>query len=249
MTPHQNPPRAWELPALDAAERITFRFGNGGLRWGSEGPIVLLQHGWQGRPTQFRHLIAPLLAAGRQVIALDAPAHGRSPGHEAHPVAFAEAMLEAAVELRDIETVIGHSMGGSAALIALDRGLPASRAVVIGAPASMHRVLHRFAQTIALNEPSEEQFLRLVDAHVGVPAHELDIERMAARHALPALIVHDRDDDMVPFAEAEALARGWPGSRLLATQGLGHREVLADAGVVAAIVSFATAREAHARAA
>ena len=79
MRPTVNQPRAWELPARDTAEKITFRFGLGGYRWGTSGPTVLMMHGWQGRPTQFACFVEPLLASGRQVIALEAPAHGRSP--------------------------------------------------------------------------------------------------------------------------------------------------------------------------
>lgn len=79
MTPRRLPPRDWELPLLEQAERITLRFGLSALRWGS-GPAVLLMHGWEGRPTQFAELIKVLVKAGYGVVALDAPAHGRSMG-------------------------------------------------------------------------------------------------------------------------------------------------------------------------
>lgn len=110
MTPHTSPPRDWELPLLAQAERITLRFGLSALRWGS-GPAVLLMHGWEGRPTQFAELIKALVNAGYGVVALDAPAHGRSPGREANVVLFARALLEAASELPPLKAVIGHSMG------------------------------------------------------------------------------------------------------------------------------------------
>ena len=238
MTPRQYAPRDGERAAAASAERITLRFGLSALRWGGPGPIVLMMHGWSGRPTQFRHLVAPLVAAGRQVIALDAPAHGRSPGDEAHPLAFTEAVLEAAGELRHVEAVVGHSMGGAAVMLALAQQRFADRAVVFGAPAAMSRVLERFARTIALPGPAKRAFFAIVDRHVGVPARELDVARYDSALAIPGLVVHDRDDDSVPFAEAETIARAWPASRLIATQGLGHRRVLSDAGVVAAVTRF-----------
>jgi len=249
MTPHVPRPRDWELPALAAAEPITFRFGLAGLRWGNSGPTVLLVHGWEGRPTQFSSLVAPLLAAGRQVIAIEAPAHGRSPGHESHVFAFTEAVLEVGAELRGIEAVVGHSMGGSAALLALAQGLRAERAVVLGSPASLPRVLDRFAHALALPPEARVEFLRLVDEHVGVPAATLDVERLGARLSLPGLIVHDRDDGSVPFAEAEALARGWRDAQLVATQGLGHRRVLGDPAIVARVAQFLVGDAAQLRAA
>lgn len=240
MTPHAHRPRGYELDVLARAQRITFRFGVSGLRWGDSGPVVLMQHGWEGRPTQFAAFIAPLLAAGRQVIAIEAPAHGRSPGHQSHVFAFAETLLEVGAEIRGIESVVGHSMGGSAALYAISQGLSASRAVAISAPAALSRVLARFADWIALPEAAQRRFVQVVDRHVGVQAEELDVARLARGLGIDALIVHDRDDREVPYDEARAWATGWPAAQLLTTQGLGHTRLLTDPAVVESVVGFLT---------
>ena len=242
MRPQQNPPRSWELEALDSAERITLRFGLAALRWGTQGPVVLALHGWRGRPTQFARFAAPIVASGRQLIALEAPGHGRSPGRESNVVAFAQALHEAAAELRGLEALIGHSMGGGAAMLAVAEGLPVERAVVIGAPAALTRVLDRFADSIALPAPAKRAFFASVDRHVGMPAAAIDSTALGHRLALPGLVVHDRDDDMVPFAEGESLARDWRGAEFLATEGLGHRQVLTDARVIDRVMAFLDGR-------
>lgn len=128
MTPRNLPPRQWELPLLATAERITLRFGLSALRWG-QGPTVLMMHGWEGRPTQFAALIEALVAAGHTVVSLEGPAHGRSPGRQAHVALFARALLEAAAELPPLRAVIGHSMGGASVLLALQWGLRTEAAV------------------------------------------------------------------------------------------------------------------------
>lgn len=238
MTPQRHREKDFERAARATAEPITFRFGLSGLRWGDRGPVVLAMHGWSGRPTQFAAFVEPLLAAGRQVIALDAPAHGRSPGSEAHVFSFVEALLEAGAEIRGLESVVGHSMGGAAALYAAHLGLPVRRVVTIGAPAALRRVLQRFAQWVALPGPAADAFLDAVNRHVGVDADEMDVARFAGRLPFEGLVVHDRDDREVPFAEAEALAAAWPAARTLLTRGLGHNRILGDAGVVDAGVRF-----------
>lgn len=241
MTPMRHSPRASEQGVLADAEPVTFRFGQTGLRWGHSGPFVLALHGWSGRPTQFAAFIRPLLAAGYQVVALEGPAHGRSQAREAHVFDFARDLLEAASELRDVRAVIGHSMGGAAALYASQLGLPAARVATIGAPAALARVLHRFADNLALPPPAARRFWRAVDRHVGIAAAELDIERWAGSLAVEGLVVHDRDDREVPFAEAQAMLRAWPRATALLTQGLGHGRILADPSVVAAVVAFVSA--------
>jgi pimeloyl-ACP methyl ester carboxylesterase len=129
-------------------------------------------------------------------------------------------------------------MGGSAALFAASQGLPVRRAVTIGSPAALSRVLARFADWIALPDPAKQAFVDAVDRHVGIPAAELDVARLAAALPIEALIVHDRDDREVPHEEARAWHAAWPRARLLETQGLGHTRILADAGVVRAATEF-----------
>ncbi|MEQ1439136.1 alpha/beta fold hydrolase [Fontimonas sp. SYSU GA230001] len=242
MRPRRLPPRDWEAGAAASARRVSFRFGLSGLRWGADdAPVVLMLHGWEGRPTQFARFIAPLLAAGRQVIALDGPAHGASPGEEANPILFAQALMEAAAEIRDLDAVVGHSMGGGAIGYALSLGLSPRRVVLLGAPSSLRGVLDRFADEVGLLPRVRRRFLDLVHRHTGVDPDAMDIGRLATDYDVPALVVHDRDDALVPFADGEAMVRNWLGAELLATQGLGHWRILTDPAVVGRVVAFLTA--------
>ncbi|HBX57015.1 MAG TPA: alpha/beta hydrolase, partial [Pseudomonas sp.] len=200
MTPRELPPRDWELPLLAQAERVTLRFGLSALRWGS-GPAVLLMHGWEGRPTQFAELIKALVQAGYGVVALDAPAHGRSPGREANVVLFARALLEAASELPPLKAVIGHSMGGASALLATQLGLRTEALISIAAPSRILTMLRRFARYMGLPAQARAHFVRLVEEKAGMPAGQLDVTRYQLD--FPGLIVHAVDDPLVPFSEAE----------------------------------------------
>ena len=115
-----------------AAAGITFRFGLTGRRWGDWGPVVLLLHGRDDEPASFARLIEPLLAAGRQVIALDDPTSGETGDELLRVAEFAAAIGEAAVEMRELESVVGHGRGAAAAAQALTQGLSAERAVLLG---------------------------------------------------------------------------------------------------------------------
>ncbi|WP_439888989.1 alpha/beta fold hydrolase [Pseudomonas sp. MBLB4123] len=231
MTPRDLPLRDWELPLLAQAERVTLRFGLSALRWGS-GPVVLLMHGWEGRPTQFAELIKALVGAGYAVVALDAPAHGRSPGREANVVLFARAMLEAASELPPLKAVIGHSMGGASALLATQLGLRTEALVTIAAPGRILTMLRGFARYMGLPAKARAHFVRLVEEKAGMPARQIDV---AQYHLdMPGLVVHAADDPLVPFTEAEAIHQAWPDSRLLRLEQGGHQRVLGDPRLIEA---------------
>src|SRR5689334_15961670 len=83
-TPRRHRPPEREAEAEARGERIRIRTANGELSalrfgWGN-GPRVLAMHGWEGRATQWGPLAELLDRAGFEVIAIDAPAHGLSPG-------------------------------------------------------------------------------------------------------------------------------------------------------------------------
>lgn len=225
------------------AEPVTFRFGLAGLRWGSHGPLILALHGWEGRAAQFRGLGERLAARGYQLIALDAPAHGRSPGAEADPIVFADALQEVAAELGPLHAVVGHSMGGASALYALSRGLDSGRSVAIAAPAGLAGVLARMSQALGLPEEARRRFFAKMESRTGLAPEALDIDRLAAGLAQPLLVVHDHDDAVIPFADALRITRA-TRAELHETRGLGHREVLRDARVLDRIVGFLEVRAA-----
>jgi pimeloyl-ACP methyl ester carboxylesterase len=56
--------------------------------------------------------------------------------------------------------------------------------------------------------------------------------------APPLLLVHDRQDAETGWSDSEAIARAWPGARLVTTTGLGHRRILRDPAVVAEVTGF-----------
>lgn len=225
MTPRNLPPRQWELPLLARAERITLRFGLSALRWG-QGPTVLLMHGWEGRPTQFAALIDTLVEAGHTVVSLEGPAHGHSPGDQAHVALFARALLEAAAELPPLRAVMGHSMGGASVLLALQWGLRADAAVSIAAPAQLLGVLRGFAQRLGMPPRARAAFIRRVERDVGIPVARLDVSGYQLE--LPGLVVHAADDPLVPASEAQRMHKAWFDSRLLLLEEGGHQRLLAD---------------------
>jgi len=235
MTPRNLPPRQWELPLLATAERITLRFGLSALRWG-QGPTVLMMHGWEGRPTQFAALIEALVAAGHTVVSLEGPAHGRSPGRQAHVALFARALLEAAAELPPLRAVIGHSMGGASVLLALQWGLRTEAAVSIAAPAQLLGVLRGFAQRLGMPARARAAFIRQVEQDVGLQVARLEVNGYQLE--LPGLIVHASDDPLVAASEAQLIHKAWFDSRLLMLEEGGHQRVLADPLLVEGVLEL-----------
>lgn len=235
----RNPPQPWEHEPGPAVGRpMTLTSGLHALSWGERGPVVLAQHGWRGRPTQFVRIAGALVARGYRVVALDAPGHGVSPGRRLSTRILADLLRSAAAELGGVHAVIGHSFGGAAAGIAVGEGLAARRLVVIGSPTRVSAMMAQFGGEMGLPGRAQLRLADLFEAHARRPLHELDLVALGSTVASRALIVHDEDDDVIPVAEARELEQAWPAAQRLYTRGLGHREVLAEPAVVERVCTF-----------
>jgi pimeloyl-ACP methyl ester carboxylesterase len=237
------PPR--ERVWLEAARRDYITSPDNTLvavyRWGNEGPRVLLVHGWNGRATQLCSFIEPLLQAGYQVIAFDAPAHGRSPGQRTNLIEIAHALRAVAVRFGPFEGIIGHSFGVAAATYALRHlGVATRRFVGLSPPGRMPYLFNCFCDLLRLPARAREAFEARVMEQFGEDvweqlSPEANVELLGN---VPALLIHDNQDNEVTPSQAEILHQAWPDSRLLRTDGLGHRRILRDPHVVAHAVRF-----------
>lgn len=238
-TPRRHRTPAWEQELRASARPMRIAGDLHCWEWGPDdrAPIVLL-HGWEGRGTQLGKFAEPLIAAGHRVVALDGPAHGRSGGKRAHPIAFTEALVRLQTELGHFRGVVAHSMGGAATALALHRGLTADRVVLLGAPASLPEVLDRFATIVGI-EPRVRRHMKERLAEItGAHPDEVDIRLTGARFRVPALIVHDRHDAEVPVADGRLIADHWPKATYLEVDVGGHRRMLKSADVIAAVTAF-----------
>lgn len=244
---HPHPPVEQDWIARGRPFEVTARRRRvAGWRWGEEsdsretrGRRVLLVHGWGGRGTQLHAFIQPLLDAGYEVVAFDAPAHGFSESRYASMLHFAQAIQAVAEAVGGVNGIIAHSLGGAATNLALSRGwLKTDRVVTVAAPTDFDAYSRYFARQLNVTDRVRDAMQLHLETRLGVPWRDLEGGRLAATQSTPALIVHDRGDREVPFSAAERIASHWPGAVLLPTEKLGHRRILRDPAVVARAVEF-----------
>jgi len=237
----RNPTQPWELTDAPAGREMELQPGLLAEAWGENGPLVLAIHGWRGRTTQFRPLAAALGARGMRTIALDLPGHGKSAGERLTPHLLGQLLVELQRSHGPVHAAIGHSFGGAAIGAALPYGFRPQRLVLVSSPTHVSRIPFVYAKMMGLPERAMPQLAKRLDEHAGRPSAELDLVSTAPGCGIPALLVHDRDDAVIPYSEAGALASLWPEMKMMTTAGLGHRDILANGGVISAIADFAGA--------
>ena len=237
FTPRRRTGKQWELEAEHQGNRVTLKNGTSALVWGTGIPI-LLTHGWEGRATQMAGFIEPLTSRGYQLIALDAPAHGLSLGQQSNPMKFVETMFLAEAIFGPFHAIIGHSMGGGCSLYAAAEGLATEKVVSIAGPSSFLRVSKRFADFIGLSKHAKARFIKHVETNVGIPFEKIDLLSRADELTLPTLVVHDRDDQEIPFKDAQQIAHSLAKGHLYETVGLGHRAIMRSSVMIDTVTNF-----------
>jgi pimeloyl-ACP methyl ester carboxylesterase len=208
--------------------------------WG-QGPAVLLVHGWGSNATHLGRLVQPLLNAGLRVIAFDAPAHGQSSGRSTDMVAFAHAVALVARDVGPLHAVIGHSFGAAMAMYAArDWGVDASRLVLVSSFNDCNWFLDMFARHVELTPGVARRARDLLAQRYG---GRLDWSRMSVTEMLrqtqrPALVVHDENDEEIPFEHALSMADSLHTVQLKATRGLGHHRILRNPEVLRRVTAF-----------
>jgi pimeloyl-ACP methyl ester carboxylesterase len=243
----------WRLPQSErsrAREREWLRdarpFHLAGLQgfFAGNGPVVLLVHGWGGWAGRLGAFVRPLVETGHQVIGMDLPAHGASPGRRTNPFEMAEALVEVARCAGPVHALISHSFGGLVSLLAMERGLKPGRAVLLSPALRSDHVRDRFAELFRLRPRVMDALVKVIDRRFGSEVWEhLDARRIAYRLAsrgpdLPVLIAHDPEDEDAPFSDALELNQRLPGARILSVEGAGHHRILVEETVVSAAVEF-----------
>lgn len=210
-------------------------------RWGS-GPKILLLHGWAGRSGQFREFVDPLVNLGFEVIAFDAPAHGKSTGQHTDIIEFSDALRQVAGMCGPIKAVIAHSIGGAATIHALQNGLQTDRIVFISIPTMPQLILDGYQKRINASDKSIQNIVQYIDRKYDITFDSIFPEAILPKLPdFPALIIHDNDDKEVPISHAKKLESLLPNAEAYKTQTLGHTRILRDLGVIQKTIDFIAA--------
>lgn len=208
------------------------------------GASVLMVHGWTSEASFMCAFAEHFRRRGLRVVLVDMPAHGLSAGKRTTLIACARAVRDVADALGPFQFVVSHSVGGLAALLVGEGGPPLYTAypfaayVLVSVPDRFADITAKFGAELGLSKAAQENFERRLEQIAERRIADFTGAQLLAGAGCPALLFHSRDDDVVPLADAEAIAAACPLARLQAVDGLGHRNILMATPVVRQAADF-----------
>lgn len=230
---------------FDEAERQNFTIGNEtvqGYRWNKGGSKkVLIAHGFNSSISGFGLYVQPLINKGYEVLAFDAPAHGRSTGKQINAVMYKEMILFINEKFGPINSFIGHSFGGLALSLALEE-IPDKenfRLVLIAPVTESKTAIDFFFSSLKLNGEVRKEFDQKIISMTNHPPEWYSVSRAVNNLNFKILWCHDEKDRITPWRDAQKVReQNHPNINFVVTNGLGHRGIYRDEKIANTIVDF-----------
>ncbi|HEX5994428.1 MAG TPA: alpha/beta fold hydrolase [Jiangellales bacterium] len=196
-------------------------------------PAALVVHGWGGSAIDMQPVAQPLLAAGLDVLLLDARCHGRSDDDDFTSMpAFAEDVQTALRWLGSQPNIdptrvvlLGHSVGAGACLLVAARDETVAAVVCLASMADPRMFMARTLRS-RLPGPLTTMALRFIEHTIGHPFEEFAPVRTIRHVRGPVLLLHGALDDTIPVSDAYQLRAHAPaGSSLIVLPDADHFSV------------------------
>tara|TARA_R110002049_G_scaffold91144_2_gene227595 strand:+ start:1225 stop:2037 length:813 start_codon:yes stop_codon:yes gene_type:complete len=206
-------------------------------RWVGKGKTVLLAHGWESNAARWDYILEDLKAQDYNIIALDAPAHGRSDGKQFNAILYSEFIGEVVKKFQP-DVLMGHSVGGMASVFSmhLNELNSIEKMVLLGAPAHFTGVFSRYKSMMGFNTKISKGLDNIVLERFGHPVSYFSTANFTESIAAKGLIIHDKKDRIIPYEDGQLLANRYKNSEFITTTGFGHG--LKDASLTPQIISF-----------
>lgn len=211
---------------LSAAEHDALDIGGMRLQtylWEGSKETVLLLHGWESNTFRWRKLIRLLRSEGFNILAFDAPAHGKSSGEILNVPLYAEC-TDHIIKKFNPNYVVAHSVGGMTAIYHQYQyqSNKVEKLVSIGAPSELPEIMDHYQGMLKFNDRVMRALDNYFQDHFGFGIQDFSTSKFASRLDIPGLLIHDELDKVAPVSASEKVHASWKNSMFIKTSGLGH---------------------------
>ena len=232
-------------PVFKKSEKIEFPFeGNivRGYRWNHpSSKKALILHGYESSVINFENYIEPLIQKGYEVLAFDAPAHGRSTGRSITVISYKNLVHHIWNNYGPIDSFITHSFGGLTLSLALEEitHSPTTRIVLIAPAAETKTAIDNFFKLLKLDAKVRKEFNSIIEEQGGKSPDWYSIYRVAPKLKGQVLFLQDKDDQMTPVSDVKPIMdKNYPNFKFIISEGLGHRKIYRDEQSFKKIMEF-----------
>lgn len=242
FTPSRKQLTTKEQQWIDEARNFQIRVHNKTIQcwqWG-QGPEILAVHGWNGLGANLFPYFTPLLKKGYSVVTFDAPAHGLSEGEQTNYFEITDTVraMVNSIGQNSLAGIVAHSLGGAAVINCLSKENSKTKTALIAPPLRLKELLYNTFEKNGVSKRWYTFIVEEIEKEYGY-SMEHDNPYVLLEHLdSEVMIVHDRQDRVVPYQDSSKIANQHSNIFLHATAGLGHKHIIKDKNTIDAVLQY-----------
>ena len=213
-------------PILQKAQKQLFDFENHKVQtyiWKGSEQTVLLIHGWESNAARWENMVHLLQKHHKNIIAIDAPAHGLSSGKSFDIPTYGKFITFISEKFQP-EFIIAHSLGGASAVYAqaIFPSIYLQKMVLIAAPSDQKVLFENYVKLLSLSASVFSGIDTYFQELFGYSLDAFSGRNFAKKITIPTLIIHDHTDTSVLYGESQKIFSNLPKATMHSTNALDH---------------------------
>ena len=203
--------------------------------WGKGTKTALLVHGWESNAGSLGAFVKLLTEHNYTVIAFDCPAHGQSGGKQTTLFRNSDAALLICKQIAHIDVAITHSFGSVVLMNALlhHKNISLQQMIMITTPNQMRKAFDDFYTLLKVSKKVQQKMEEKVQKRYSISIDEMTASLLCHQIEIKqALIIHDKNDKVIPFENAVEVAKNLNNCKLIPIENAGHYKILWDERVL-----------------
>jgi pimeloyl-ACP methyl ester carboxylesterase len=237
-TPINKKLRDREIEVLKTAFSENIKFEDTFIKkytWGKGSKTALLVHGWESNAGSLGAFVKLLTENDYKVIGFDCPAHGQSGGKQTTLFRNSDAALLICNQIGHIDIAITHSFGSVVLMNAIlhNKNISLDKLVMITTPNELQKAFDDFYSLLKISQKVKEKMEQKIEKRYNIKIKEMTASVLCKQlHLKHAIIVHDKQDKIIPFHNAEIVAKNLKNCQLIPIENAGHYKILWDKRVI-----------------
>jgi esterase/lipase len=237
--------RGHEISVLDKAHQEDFAYGEFQIKtyaWNETGKkeAILLVHGWEGQAGNFSDVVEEFIAADYRIFAFDGPSHGYSSKGSTSLFEFVE-LVNTMILKFEVKNIISHSFGGVATnyVLSANQTLEIDKYLLFTTPDKFSQRIDAVAAHVGVSSKVKDKLNTRLETELGMDISKLNVSEFVKNVKVKkALILHDKNDKVLPIEQSMNVDQNWKASSLEAVEGTGHFRILRTKSVLERAVAF-----------
>ncbi|MEL7121941.1 MAG: alpha/beta hydrolase [Bacteroidota bacterium] len=141
----------------------------------------------------------------------------------------------------EVNKLVSHSFGSVATTygLSVNPQLDIDKYVLITTPDRFEERINFISSKVGITDKVKSKLINKIEKETQLEIKKLNVsDFIQSANVNQALIIHDKNDRLIPYSQAKNVNAKWPQSELISMEGTGHMKILKSDFVLDKVIEF-----------